>query len=69
MKGERWGCQAVQQSDQKHCAACGLTWDMNDDDPPDCRQGNKTLKKKDVESNAARAKRNLTKIRSMLNAS
>lgn len=29
-------CQAVQYSDQKHCKRCGLTWDMNDPEPPAC---------------------------------
>ena len=32
-------CQARQHSDQMVCDACGLTWDMNDPEPPKCRQG------------------------------
>lgn len=30
-------CKAIQMSDQKVCRECGLVWDMNDRDPPDCR--------------------------------
>lgn len=30
-------CKAVQYSDQMHCAACGLLWDVNDPDPPPCK--------------------------------
>ena len=30
-------CKARQYSDQMQCALCGLAWDMNDDDPPECR--------------------------------
>lgn len=29
-------CKARQQSDQKRCERCDLTWDMNDPDPPKC---------------------------------
>lgn len=29
-------CKALQYSDQMACA-CGLAWDMNDPDPPECR--------------------------------
>lgn len=29
-------CQAQQYSDQMQCGRCGLTWDMNDPDPPKC---------------------------------
>lgn len=29
-------CAARQYSDQMHCAACRLTWDTNDTDPPPC---------------------------------
>jgi len=31
-------CKARQHSDQMACS-CGLAWDMNDPDPPQCRQG------------------------------
>lgn len=31
-------CSARQHSDQKICAKCGLVWDMNDPDPPQCPQ-------------------------------
>lgn len=33
---ERTGCEARQYSDQMHCGHCGLQWDMNDLDPPEC---------------------------------
>lgn len=29
-------CHAYQVSDQMTCPACGLTWDMNDPEPPPC---------------------------------
>lgn len=29
-------CQAKQYSDQMQCAACGLAWDVNDPEPPEC---------------------------------
>lgn len=30
-------CQARQYGDQIVCAACGLNWDANDPEPPQCR--------------------------------
>lgn len=33
----RTGCEAVQYSDQMQCARCGLAYDVNDPDPPECR--------------------------------
>jgi len=29
-------CEARQYSDQMCCGRCGLVWDMNDPEPPDC---------------------------------
>lgn len=29
-------CEARQYSDQMQCGRCGLAWDMNDPDPPEC---------------------------------
>ncbi len=29
-------CQSRQHSDQMICHKCGLVWDMNDTDPPQC---------------------------------
>lgn len=29
-------CKARQHSDQMICEACGLQWDVNDPDPPEC---------------------------------
>lgn len=34
---DRYGCEARQHSDQKVCTRCNLMWDMNDDDPPPCK--------------------------------
>ena len=31
-------CQARQYGDQMICAACGLNWDVNDPEPPECRK-------------------------------
>lgn len=31
-------CYAKQHSDQMICHKCGLVWDMNDPDPPECRR-------------------------------
>lgn len=30
-------CRAIQQSDEMYCAPCNLRWDVNDGDPPPCR--------------------------------
>jgi len=30
-------CKAVQYSDQYVCNECGFIWDMNDPDPPECK--------------------------------
>ena len=35
---KRHNCQARQESDQMRCVPCGLVWDMNDPDPPECRK-------------------------------
>jgi len=29
-------CKARQYSDQMYCGHCGVTWDVNDPDPPVC---------------------------------
>jgi len=31
-------CYATQHSDQMICYKCGLVWDMNDPEPPECRR-------------------------------
>ena len=31
-------CHARQYSDQMRCPNCGLAWDVNDPDPPDCKK-------------------------------
>lgn len=38
MKRQPSACKARQHSDQMSCQ-CGLAWDMNDPDPPPCREG------------------------------
>lgn len=40
----RTGCKAVQYSDQMHCAQCGLVYDVNDPDPPDCAPLRRAIK-------------------------
>lgn len=32
-------CKAYRVSDQMLCGKCGLQWDVNDPDPPECGQG------------------------------
>ncbi len=39
-------CRATQHSDQMICASCGLVWDTNDPDPPECRVGHDTVIRK-----------------------
>ncbi len=36
--GHNRNCQARQYGDQMICAPCGLTWDTNDPEPPECRK-------------------------------
>lgn len=31
-------CRARRESDQLVCRQCGLAWDVNDSDPPACRE-------------------------------
>lgn len=38
-------CKAKQYSDQMICGKCGLQWDMNDPDPPECRDVTKPEEK------------------------
>ena len=35
---KRHACQARQYGDQMRCVPCGLVWDMNDPEPPECRK-------------------------------
>lgn len=53
-------CKARQYSDQMACE-CGLVWDMNDPDPPMCRDSQPVLSKK------ARGLEALRRIREELN--
>lgn len=41
MKRDR-NCQARQHSDQMICSKCGLVWDVNDPEPPECGTGKPT---------------------------
>lgn len=34
---KRHNCQARQYGDQMMCTPCGLNWDTNDAEPPECR--------------------------------
>lgn len=36
--GKGGPCEAVQFSDQMRCDRCGLSYDVNDPDPPDCKK-------------------------------
>lgn len=33
---KKCSCDAQQHSDQMICAPCGLVWDINDPEPPEC---------------------------------
>ena len=35
---KRHDCKARQYGDQMICAPCGLNWDVNDPEPPECRK-------------------------------
>lgn len=35
---KRHNCHARQYSDQMICTPCGLAWDMNDPEPPECKR-------------------------------
>ena len=37
-------CQARQYGDQLMCAPCGLNWDVNDPETPECRKIDRRLK-------------------------
>lgn len=42
---KRHACQARQYGDQTICALCGLNWDTNDPEPPECRKVDRRTKK------------------------
>ena len=42
---KRHNCHARQESDQMRCVPCGLVWDMNDPEPPECRKVDRRTKK------------------------
>jgi len=37
MNNRPLGCKAYERGDQWFCDRCGVTWDHNDNDPPECR--------------------------------
>lgn len=39
-------CKARQYSDQMHCGYCGLQWDVNDPEPPKCRDKHDEINKR-----------------------
>ena len=41
---KRHNCHARQESDQMRCVPCGLVWDVNDPEPPECRKIDRRLK-------------------------
>ena len=41
---KRHNCNARQYGDQMICAPCGLNWDVNDLEPPECRKVDRRLK-------------------------
>ena len=47
---KRHNCQARQYGDQMMCAPCGLNWDVNDPEPPECRKVDRRLKVAKFES-------------------
>ena len=41
---KKTGCTARQYSDQMICDNCGLVWDTNDPEPPQCKkEGDKAI--------------------------
>lgn len=38
-------CHARQYGDQMICTPCGLNWDVNDPEPPECRKVDRRTKK------------------------
>ncbi len=53
-------CKAKRYSDQMICDACGLQWDINDIDPPECNPVKISARK------AVDAKKQIADIRSRL---
>ena len=54
-------CKAYQVSDQMRCPRCGYQWDVNDPDPPWCKN-EKTIQE---EKNKAAAEKALSEIKSL----
>lgn len=52
-------CKARQYSDEMQCGWCGLCWDVNDPDPPECRV-------KTVTGDVSVGRRNLEQLRDIL---
>lgn len=41
MNRRRPECRATVHGDEFHCGNCGLVWDTNDSDPPECGQADR----------------------------
>ena len=46
---------AIQYSDQAHCPVCRVTWDINDDAPPEARCTAREIPRDDSERRPRRA--------------
>lgn len=60
------GCKAIQYSDQMQCGACGLAWDVNDPDPPECKPIERTPVEKWREQDRKRGREVLARLRGQL---
>jgi len=56
-------CKALQYSDQMLCGACGLAWDVNDEDPPECKPVARTALEQWREEDRKRTRDVLPKLR------
>lgn len=50
-------CEAKQYSDQMCCGRCGLTWDVNDPEPPKCLTTEQVKAQRDAIRRLTRGKR------------
>lgn len=58
-------CKAKQINDQKMCFRCGIQWDVNDPEPPECKS-NKTLAEEKIAQEKSVAERELIHIQNLL---
>ena len=52
MRNRPPNCKAYERGDQWFCDRCGFTWDLNDDDPPECQIDPVILKQIQIASNS-----------------